>query len=112
MANVIRKIESPDGRVHDFSVPEGAPDSVVQAMFAKQWKPIGQQYPQGEAAYRQQIQQMDAQNQRRFTGQEGPTDEPMPFFAGMGGAMKRPYNWAKHGGLFKIAVQGNKGWGD
>ena len=95
MANVIRKIESPDGRVHDFSVPEGAPDSVVQAMFAKQWKPIGQQYPQGEAAYRQQIQQMDAQNQRRFTGQEGPTDEPMPFFAGMGGAMKRPYNWAK-----------------
>ena len=92
-------ITAPDGREYPFTVPEGTPQNVVIGMFKKQWKPIGQQVPQGEEAYRGEIQRMDAGRQRQMTGQSAGDgqDSPNPFMAGMGSRFMDIYNSGKQG---------------
>ena len=91
------KVEGAEGKFQEFdvTVPEGKTmdDAIAYVHATKNPEVLQENYRRKIVS--RQIQEMNAQNARRFTGQPGPTDEPNPFLAGMGGTMKGPYNWGK-----------------
>lgn len=92
-------------------------EAVLDDFFDNEYKPQGQTHPQGQEAYNQEIIRMNAGHQSRLardnsqhgyltkglglqpeSGMEKQREEYVnPFTAGLGGAMKQPYNWLKQG---------------
>tara|TARA_R110002167_G_scaffold103493_1_gene267737 strand:+ start:9727 stop:11727 length:2001 start_codon:yes stop_codon:yes gene_type:complete len=96
--------------------PDGYTEAQATVDFNKSYVPHGKRgLPQGQGAYDAEIIRMNAGHKARLQGDEekgyfankfGPKnrmeeqreDYVNPFMAGMGGAMKQPYNWVKQAG--------------
>ena len=118
-----QRAEAQDQYFNQVVAPQipGGGLSEARAQFYKDF-PLPQYRPTGQGAYNQEIIRMDAGHQARLQGDNkagidggsqgyfankfGPKnkmeqqreDYVNPFLAGMGGAMKQPYNWMKQGG--------------